>query len=269
VATGSKVASVIALLKVMLQALGPWSSRPEGLESPGWLGPVAVIAAVTMTYGNFAALAQGNLKRMLAYSSVAHAGYLLVGIIAASVSVDPSAASGAVLFYLVVYAFTTMGAFAVAAWLFRDGGSERIDDLDGLGAKAPLLGVCIVILMLSLIGLPPFAGFFAKLFLFMEALHAAPRYRLTFLWLVGLGFLNSVVSAFYYARVLRALFLRPERPGAPRKPATAAIAVAIMVGAAVAVGFGVQARSLSSESIALARSRLFAVPGPIETVRGR
>ncbi len=265
IATGSKLASVVALMKVLSQSLGPYASRPESLTSPGWVGLVAAVAATTMTYGNFAALAQTNLKRMLAYSSIAHAGYLLVGVLAAVVSVDPSSAAGAVLFYLVVYSFTNLGAFALAAWLFRDGGTERIDDLDGLGARSPLLAVCVVVLMLSLIGLPPFAGFFGKLFMFMQALNAAPQHRLTFLWLVGLGLLNSVVSAFYYARVLRALFLRPGRNQSGRK-ATPAIATAIVVGALVALGFGVFARTLSRESVELGRSRMFAAGGGTPTL---
>ena len=263
IATGSKLASVIALMKVLVQSLGPYASRPDDIAGPGWVGLVAVIAALTMTFGNFAALAQANLKRMLAYSSIAHAGYLLVGVLAAVVSVDPAAAAGSVLFYLVVYSFTTLGAFALATWLFRDGGTERIDDLDGLGARSPILAVCVVLLMLSLIGLPPFAGFFGKLFMFMEALNAAPRHRLTFLWLVMLGLLNSVVSAFYYARVLRALFLRPTR-GEAARPATPAIAAAIVAATMVAVGFGVAARPLARESVSLARSRMFTVGGVVE-----
>ena len=169
VATGSKPASVVALLKVLIQALGPYASGPNGIAGPGYVGLVAILAAVSMTYGNFAALGQRNLKRMLAYSSIAHAGYLLVGVLAASVSVDPAAASGAVLFYLAVYATSTLGAFAVATWLGRAGGPDDIDDLDGLGSRSPILAACVVLLMLSLIGLPPLAGFFGKLFMFLEA----------------------------------------------------------------------------------------------------
>ena len=98
---------------------------------------VAVLAAASMTYGNFAALAQTNFKRMLAYSSIAHAGYMLVGVAAAGVSLNHAEAAGSVLFYLVVYAFGNVGAFALAAWLARDKGSDEIDDLNGLGAPAP------------------------------------------------------------------------------------------------------------------------------------
>ena len=123
-----------------------------------------------MTYGNFAALAQRNFKRMLAYSSIAHAGYILVGVAAVSVSVAGPKAAGSVLYYLVVYAFANVGAFAVAAWLARDLDSDNIDDLNGLGFQEPLLATCILLLMLSLIGIPPLAGFFGKLYVFMEAL---------------------------------------------------------------------------------------------------
>ena len=265
IATGSKVASVIALMKVLIQALGPYASGPNSLTGPGWVGLVALISAVTMTYGNFAALAQTNLKRMLAYSSIAHAGYLLVGVLAAVVSVDASASGGSVLFYLVVYAFTNLGAFAVAAWLFRDYGAESIDDLDGLGTTSPLLGGCIVLLMLSLIGLPPFAGFFGKLFMFMQALNANPTHRLTFLWLVMLGLLNSVVSAFYYARVLRAMFLRPERPRAqPRRKPTLAITTTILVAAGIALFCGLFAQPLAQQTMNLARSRMFTTGGVLK-----
>jgi NADH-quinone oxidoreductase subunit N len=239
IATGSKLASFVALMKVFLHALQPWSHPSNELMGPGWLGVIAVVAAVTMTYGNFAALAQRNLKRMLAYSSIAHAGYMLVGVAAASVSTRGAEAAGAVLFYLVVYAFTNVGAFAVAAWLVRDKKTDDIDDLNGLGRQSPGLAVCILVLMLSLIGIPPLAGFFGKLYMFMEALnqeHAGAR--LTLLGLVALGLMNSVVSAFYYVRVLKALFLR-EAEGANRLgDAERSIATPIAVGAAVALFFG-------------------------------
>ena len=210
------------------------------LTGPGWIVIVALIAAATMTYGNFAALAQRNLKRMLAYSSIAHAGYMLVGVLAAAVSIRQrhDEAAGSVLFYLVIYGFTNLGAFAVAAWLARDKGRDDIDDLNGLGSESPGLAACIVILMLSLIGMPPLAGFFGKLYMFMEALNGpATRPGLTLLWLVALGLLNSVVSAFYYVRVLKAMFLRRADRPMPRRP-SASIAWPIVLATAVAVGFG-------------------------------
>jgi NADH-quinone oxidoreductase subunit N len=239
IATGSKLASFVALMKVFLHAMQPWSHPSNQMMGPGWLGVIAVVAAVTMTYGNFAALAQRNLKRMLAYSSIAHAGYMLVGVAAASVSTRGSEAAGSVLFYLAIYAFTNVGAFAVAAWLVRDKKTDDIDDLNGLGKEAPLLGVCIVVLMLSLIGIPPFAGFFGKLYMFMEALNQPTGdTRLTLIGLVALGLFNSVVSAFYYVRVLKAMFLR-ESSGARRLGrAERSIEIPIAVGALVALVFG-------------------------------
>lgn len=239
IATGSKVASFVAMLKVFLHALGPWSSPTGDPMGAGWLGVVVAIAAASMTYGNFAALAQQNYKRMLAYSSIAHAGYLLVGVAAAGVSTSGPAAAGAVLYYLVAYAFATVGAFAVATWAARDRGGDGIDDLDGLARTSPLLAAGIVVLMLSLIGVPPFAGFFGKLAMFMEALRQGPSgSRIVLAWLVALGLLNSVVSAFYYVRVLKAMYLRePEGPGL--RPARSAIAGPILVAAAVVTVAGV------------------------------
>jgi len=239
IATGSKIASFVALMKVFLHALAPWSNPSTSIMGPGWLGVIAIISAVTMTYGNFAALAQRNLKRMLAYSSIAHAGYILVGVAAASVSTEGPKAAGAVLYYLVVYAFANVGAFAVAAWLVRDKNTDDIDDLNGLGYQQPILAVCILVLMLSLIGIPPLAGFFGKLYVFMEALDERQGQRpVTLIWLVALGLFNSVVSAFYYVRVLKAMFLRSPS-GKPLGPATRPVAAPIAIATIVVVVFGV------------------------------
>jgi NADH-quinone oxidoreductase subunit N len=238
IATGSKVASFVALMKVLLHGLGPWASQGQNPATPGWIGIVAALSAASMTFGNFAALAQRNLKRMLAYSSIAHAGYMLVGVAAAGVSARHEESAGSVLYYLVIYAFSNVGAFAVAAWLARDKGTDDIDDLNGLGFQHPGLATCIVVLMLSLIGMPPLAGFFGKLYMFMEALNETNQVGLTLVWLVFLGLLNSVVSAFYYVRVLKAMFLRnPSRE--PFAPASSTIALPIVVATVVVLGFGI------------------------------
>ena len=240
IATGSKLASFVALMKVFLHALQPWSHPSNELLGPGWLGVIAIVSAVTMTYGNFAALAQRNFKRMLAYSSIAHAGYMLVGVAAASVSTRGAEAAGSVLFYLVVYAFSNIGAFAVAAWLVRDKKTDDIDDLNGLGMQSPLLAICILVLMLSLIGIPPFAGFFGKLYMFMEALNEQRTdTRMALIGLVALGLMNSVVSAFYYVRVLKAMFLR--EPGGARRLGLAGrpVEVPIAIGTLVVIFFGI------------------------------
>ncbi|MFO0892810.1 MAG: NADH-quinone oxidoreductase subunit N [Isosphaeraceae bacterium] len=238
VATGSKIASFVALLKVLLNAVGPWSNGTGDFLSPGWIGIVAILSAVSMTYGNFAALAQTNLKRMLAYSSIAHAGYMLVGVVAAGVSVKDEESAGAVLFYLLAYSFANLGAFAVAAWLARDKGTEEISDLNGLAYRYPVLACCILLLMLSLIGLPPLAGFFGKLYMFMEALDQNQQGRITLIWLVAIGLLNSVVSAFYYVRVLKAMFLR-DPSGPAMNPPPTAVAFTILLGTAVTLAMGI------------------------------
>ncbi len=228
ISTGSKVASFIALLRLMVHGLAPWAHREGSLVGPGWVGLTALLAAASMTYGNFAALAQTNLKRLLAYSSIAHAGYLLVGVLAASVSVDQGYKSaGAVLFYLMIYAASNLGAFALATWLARDRGDEDVEGLDGLGYRSPLLAVCVVLLLLSLVGVPPLAGFFGKLSMFMESLNTGKTGRLTLLWLVALALANSVLSAFYYTRILKAMFLRPP-PARPLGPPNVAIGLPIV-----------------------------------------
>jgi NADH-quinone oxidoreductase subunit N len=237
IATGSKMASFIALMKVLLNALGPWTNSADALTSPGWLGLVVVLSAVTMTYGNLAALAQRNFKRLLAYSSIAHAGYMLVGVAAAGVSIRHEVSAASVLYYLIIYGFSNIGAFAVAAWLARDVGSDDIDDLNGLAYQHPGLATCLLVLMLSLIGMPPLAGFFGKLYMFMEALNEVPSGRMTFLWLVGLGLLNSVISAVYYVRVLKAMFLR-QTSRRPLGPAPAGLSLPILLATAVVIGFG-------------------------------
>src|SRR5262249_26989829 len=185
-----------------------------------------------------------NWTRLVAYASIAHAGSTGGGVGAGSVSTHGPAAAAAVLYYLVVYAFANVGAFAAAAWLVRDKDSDDIDDLNGLGYQEPMLAVCILVLMLSLIGIPPLAGFFGKFYVFWEALHQPQtRQPVTLLWLVALGLFNSVVSAFYYVRVLKAMFMR--EPGEKRlAPASRAIAVPIVLGTIVVVLFGIVPDSL-------------------------
>ncbi|MGO9467279.1 MAG: proton-conducting transporter membrane subunit, partial [Isosphaeraceae bacterium] len=136
-------------------------------------------------------------------------------------------------------AFANVGAFAVAAWLVRDKNTDDIDDLNGLGFQQPMLAVCILVLMLSLIGIPPLAGFFGKLYVFMEALDERQGQRpIALIWLVALGLFNSVVSAFYYVRVLKAMFLRSPS-GKRLGPATRPVAAPIAIATIVVVVFGV------------------------------
>lgn len=240
IASGSKIAGFVALMKVFNWALGPWAVHGIEPASPGWVGLLAVLAAVTMTYGNLAALAQRNLKRMLAYSAVAHTGYILLGVIAVSMRPSNDDAAGAVLFYLVTYGFTMLGAFSMAAWLARDGGVDDIDDLRGLGAATPGLAACFALLMLSLIGVPPLAGFFGKLTLFLEALDSGEPGRPGLTWLVAVALANTVISAFYYARVLKAMFLRERGERLRLLEPSMAIRLPILLSTAVVLGFGLR-----------------------------
>jgi len=156
----------------------------------------------TMTVGNLSALGQNNVKRMLAYSSIAHAGYMLLGF-----CVFSDAGTAAILFYIATYCFMNLGAFLVViAIAERSGGDETIEAFKGLGTRAPVLAVCMAVFLFSLTGLPPFAGFIGKFYIFAAVVRAGGSWN----WFVAIiGVLNSVVSLFYYARVLRAMYLTP------------------------------------------------------------
>ncbi len=182
-AVGVKAAAFAAFVRVFSHALEPLAVD--------WSMLVWVLAVLSMTIGNAAALVQRNIKRMLAYSSIAHAGYLLVGLTAADAS-----GAAAILFGLVVYAVMTLGAFAVVIAIGRRGEpNEDIADYAGLGFRYPFLGFCMTVFMLSLGGIPLFAGFIGKFVLFGAAI------RQGYVWLVVIAALNSVVSIYYYLGV--------------------------------------------------------------------
>ena len=253
-ASGSKLASLVAMVKLMGGGLGSWAST-NSPTSPGWVGLLALISAATMTYGNFAALGQKNLKRLLAYSSIAHAGYMLVGVIAVGLSTEPEEAAAALFFYLVVYGLTTIAGFALAAWIDRDRGTEEVEDLNGLARRHPYVGVAVCILMLSMIGIPPTAGFFGKLYMFMEALNVGGTDKVTMVGLVALGLFNSVVSAFYYIRILKAMFFR-ESDRAELKPMGPEIALPLGLGAVLTLFFGLNSSILLTDMESVSRSGL-------------
>jgi NADH-quinone oxidoreductase subunit N len=224
---GAKAAGFAALLRVGLRALGPVQAD--------WTHLIAVIAFLTMTVGNLTALLQGNLKRMLAYSSIAHAGYILVAVAAGG----PEAASAAV-FYLATYSFMNIGAFAVLTMMGK-GREERVlmSDLSGLGFREPALGLALTVFMLSLAGIPPLAGFMGKLYIFGEAVKHPQL-----LWVVIAGVLNSVVSVYYYLRVTVALYMK-EPEGEPVGISWGAPAVvAVVLTLAATLYFGLQAQGL-------------------------
>jgi NADH-quinone oxidoreductase subunit N len=224
IATGSKAAAFAGLLRVLLAMR---------VLQPDWLGLLWLLAVLTMTVGNVVALAQGNLKRMLAYSSIAHVGYMLVGLAA---GLGPGAP--AVLFYLVVYSLASVGAFGVILLLERDAGpegsptSEAVDlpAYAGLAARHPGLALLLTVFLLSLIGMPPTAGFVGKLYLFGAAIRVGRA--------GGDRGLSSVVAAYYYLRLIVYMYMREaEGPGvrAALTPA-AGLALALAVWATLQLG---------------------------------
>lgn len=156
----------------------------------------AVLAAVTMTIGNLAAIPQRNLKRLMAYSSIAHAGYMLMAVAALSAFGIQS-----VLFYLITYLLMNLGAFYILLLVSNQLQTEEIDGYQGLGWRSPFLAILFLVFLCSLIGLPPFAGFVGKFYLFSAAIDAG------LYWLVGVAALNTVVSLFYYFRIVKTMFL--------------------------------------------------------------
>jgi NADH-quinone oxidoreductase subunit N len=220
---GSKAAGFAAILRLFDAALPPHA----------WVGILAVLAAVSMSLGNVVALSQGNIKRMLAYSSIAHAGYMLIGVVAIAASATP-VGSGiqAILYYLFAYLFTNVGAFTVAIALERSLGSDAIADYAGLSRRAPFSAFAMAVFMLALTGVPPTALFFGKLLLFGAAIHSG------LLWLAVVGILNSVVSLYYYAGVIRAMYLVPPPEGAQPLPESSLVRTLLAVTLAGSVFVG-------------------------------
>ena len=200
IASGSKVASFVVLGKIVLVGFGPvQGSAAWHAMIAGWAPVLAVLAALSIVIGNIVALAQSNVRRLLAYSAVAHAGYTLLGLVAGGRD-----GFSATLFYTTVYAFTLVGAFGVVALVRRETGGDDLENFAGLWSRSPLLAGCMSIFMLSLAGLPPLAGFFGKFYLFSVALRAGANHGL--LWLVALALFGSFVSLYYYLIVLKVIF---------------------------------------------------------------
>ncbi len=201
-AAAVKTAAFAGMIRVFLGALGG-DVVPFG--NIGWASIFAIIAAITMTVGNIAALKQDNIKRMLAYSSVAHAGVLLVGIVTAGINPEGDGLSS-VLFYLLSYSVATVGAFGVVVWI---GGRDRervlISDWYGLASAKPAAALVMTLFMLSFAGIPPTAGFFGKFVIFKSALMAQDQ---ALLWLVIIGVLNAMISIYYYLKVVMAMYFR-------------------------------------------------------------
>src|SRR5437764_1097165 len=201
IASASKVASFVVLGKIVLVGFGPvHGSAVWHSVVAGWSPVLAALAALSVLVGNLLALGQSNVRRLLAYSAVAHAGYTLVGIVA-----DDRNGFSAALFYATIYAVTLVGAFGVVAAVRRETGGDNISNFYGLASRSPLLAGCMAIFMLSLAGIPPLAGFFGKFYVFSAALGAGANHGL--LWLVVIALFGSFISLYYYLIVLKAIFV--------------------------------------------------------------
>ncbi|HCV26734.1 MAG TPA: NADH-quinone oxidoreductase subunit N [Dehalococcoidia bacterium] len=230
----SKSAAFAIVLRVLYTALGT-----EDLAAD-WSVFIAILAAITMTAGNLLALSQQNIKRMLGYSTVAHAGYLLVGLAAVAGNSDSDdfiAGPQGVLFYLVAYAVTNLAAFFAIIAITNKTGSDMISGFAGMARRAPLLSILLALGLLSLLGIPPTAGFVGKVFVFSAAVDSGLA------WLAVIGVINSVISAFYYLRVVRTMFL-DEPESEERVTADIPVWAATLVASAGLLVFGIAPSSL-------------------------
>jgi NADH-quinone oxidoreductase subunit N len=219
ISTASKAAGFVVLVRVMLAVFpaiaGYWSSL------------LAALAVATMTLGNLIALTQKNIKRLLAYSSIAHAGYALIGLVALS-----SFGTAALIFYLVAYIVTNLAAFAVVVLFARSAGSEEIADYAGLSRRSPGLALVLLIALLSLAGMPPLAGFVAKVYVFAAAVESG------LIWLAFLGVLNAILGLYYYLTILKVVYLyRSEHEDVPiQVSGSSALALGVCTIAILVIG---------------------------------
>ncbi len=224
-AAGTKAAAFGALLRVVHTGL----PAAGGID---WRGALTILAILTMTLGNVIAIAQRNIKRMLAYSSIAHAGYLLVAV----VSPVASGVQG-VAFYLLSYTFMTMGAFIVASMVGRSGGEGEegysLSAYAGLGRRRPVMALVMTVFLLSLVGIPGTAGFIAKLYVFKAAVEGR-------LWvLAAIGLLNSVIAAYYYLTPVVAMWMQPEAEGPGPARAGVSVSAALAICGVATLAFGI------------------------------
>ncbi len=204
--TGPKAAAFAVLLRVLF-----------AMDAPGWFWIVWVSAVLSMTIGNLGALVQNNVKRLLAYSSIAHAGYLLVAFAAAR-----DTGISAAIFYTATYAAMNVGAFAIVSH-FANAGEKyvNLDDYAGLGRRSPMLAGILTVFLLSLIGIPITGGFFAKFYVFTSALQSH------LVWLTVIGVINSAIGAYYYLRIIVFMYMRDEREEVPMTRIPFGLAVAL------------------------------------------
>jgi len=238
IASGSKVAGFFILARVLM--LGFSGSDVAGSAAwrqfaSGWMPLLAGMSVLSMVLGNLAAIAQTNVRRLLAYSAIAHAGYVLLAILAPQ-QAGANQGLSALLYYVVTYALTTLGAFGVVAVIEARAGDSRLADFAGLSHRAPLLALCMMVFMLSLAGIPPLAGFFGKFYVFTVA--AAGARDLGLLWLVILAVALSAVSLYYYLQVLKQIYVAAPANGASAMavPISSQVVLALLALSVVVLG---------------------------------
>ena len=228
-----KAAGFALLIRFFNQVFGDGTAMASeswmAVNNLPWPQLMAVLAAATMTVGNLVAIQQNSVKRMLAYSSIAHAGYMMMALPLMS----QSGVYG-IMVYIFVYLFMNLGAFFVLIYVQSEIGGETFNDFDGLGWKMPFLGIVMTLFMVSLTGLPPTAGFIGKFYIFASVIEAGPQYY----WLVFVGVVNSVVSLYYYIRVVKHMYLVGERSESIGLPSSHLVTLVLIVLAIPTFVFG-------------------------------
>jgi NADH-quinone oxidoreductase subunit N len=233
IASGSKVASFFIFFQVMVIGFAGVEGTAVWLHfTPGWVSVIAVVAALSMVFGNLVAIVQSSVRRLLAYSAIAHAGYMLLALLS-----HTQQSLAALLYYVVTYALATLGAFGVIVVVEKRTGGDGLSDFDGLSRRAPVLSICLFIFLLSLAGIPPLAGFFGKFYLFVSVLAAAPG-SVGLLWLVILAIAMSAVSLYYYLQVLKRIYVASPPAGADeiQAPLLSQVVIILLAGAVVLLG---------------------------------
>ena len=232
IASGSKVASFFILAKLTSLAFYHAAGSAAWHDyASGWLPVLAVLAVLSMLVGNLAALAQSNVKRLLAYSAVAHAGYALTGVLA-----NNDQTLSAVVYYAITYGFTVLGAFGVVGLVEDASGSANLNNFAGLCKRQPLVSFCMMIFMLSLAGIPPLAGFFGKFYVFAAAVRGTQPLGL--LWLIIVAIATSAISLYYYLQVLKQIYVAAPAANALEISVPLSTKIILVLLAAVVVVLG-------------------------------